>query len=134
MEIFTSTETIVTTYFTTKTTKTSMCELMRKTIGQVLRLHFKVSFVFKSMQLFIAAWIYVYTHTVLVVHTSIKYTLHDRKFKRISLNNTAEFPFWGLQIYEDFNVNTKNNHIYIIKQDIRIYIYVGYNRPNCWTD
>ena len=123
MEIFTSTETIVTTYFTTKTTKTSMCELMRKTIGQALR-HFKVSFVFKSMQLFIAAWIYVYTHTVLVVHTSIKYTLHDRKFKRISLNNTAEFPFWGLQIYEDFNVNTKNNHIYIIKQEIRIYI--------CW--
>ena len=25
-------------------------------------------------------------------------------------------------------------NIYIIKQDIRIYIHVAYNRPNGWTD
>ena len=29
------------------------------------------------------------------------------KFKRVSLNETPEFPFWGLNIYVDFYLRDK---------------------------
>ena len=30
------------------------------------------------------------------------------KFKRVSLNETPEFPFWGLNIFVDFDLTNSN--------------------------
>ena len=41
----------------------------------------------------------------------------NQKFKRVSLNKTPKFPFWGLfDICVDFNVRIRNDEtIYLIK-------------------
>ena len=41
---------------------------------------------------------------VRAVHCTKKMYTPEAKFKRVSLNETPEFPFWGLNICVDFDL------------------------------
>ena len=57
------------------------------------------------------------------------YTAQSLKFKRVSLNETPEFPFWGLNTFVDFvlrdskKMETINKLNYIIFHNKNIYFH-----------